>query len=124
MRTFTWFALAGATGFAVDSGVLFLLMSAAGLGPFSARAFAIAAAMTCTWLINRRQTFGKSRHSTVGEGIRYGGVGLATSLVNYALYSLMLLVLPGFPPLAALVIASLLAMALSYMGYSRLVFRR
>ena len=58
------------------------------------------------------------------EGVRYGGVGVATSVVNYLVYSAILLALPAAPPLAALAVASLLAMGLSFLGYSRLVFDR
>jgi putative flippase GtrA len=58
------------------------------------------------------------------EGARYGGVGITTSLVNYLVYSLLLLAMPWMAPLLALVMASLAAMALSYLGYSRLVFDR
>ncbi|RWG92994.1 MAG: GtrA family protein, partial [Mesorhizobium sp.] len=35
-----------------------------------------------------------------------------------------LFALPSLPPLAALTVASLVAMALSFVGYSRLVFDR
>ena len=63
------------------------------------------------------------RHGAT-EGARYGGVGIATSIVNYLVYCAILFALPAMPPLAALAIASLVAMALSFLGYSRLVFDR
>ena len=52
------------------------------------------------------------------------GVGVITSIVNYVIYSAILLALPAVMPLAALVIASVGAMVFSYFGYSRLVFTR
>ncbi len=58
------------------------------------------------------------------EGARYGGVAIAVSIFNYLVYSGLLIALPWVPPLAALVVASAAAMALSYLGYSRLVFDR
>ncbi len=80
--------------------------------------------LTVTWLLNRHLTFGPSSRGMAVEGARYGGVGVVTSIVNYLVYSALLLALPGLPPLAALAVASLVAMALSYLGYSRLVFDR
>ncbi len=81
-------------------------------------------ALTVTWQINRRLTFSPSNRGIAAEGVRYGGVGIATAVVNYAVYSTVLLAWPATPPLAALVVASLVAMTLSFLGYSRLVFDR
>ena len=58
------------------------------------------------------------------EGARYGGVGLATAAVNYLVYAALLWSAPATPPIVALAIASLAAMVLSFLGYSRLVFDR
>ena len=94
------------------------------MNPFLARLLSIAFALTVTWLINRSMTFGPSRRHVAAEGARYGGVGIGTSLVNYAVYAALLAAVPALPPLAALVAGSAVAMALSYIGYSRLVFDR
>lgn len=124
MKRLIRFGLVGATGFAVDACVLALLMAFSPLGPFVARAIAIGIAMAATWQLNRRFTFGASRHSMVREGFRYGSVGLVTALLNYLLYTALLLTYPMLSPLAALVMASLAAMAFSFFGYGRFVFRR
>ena len=118
------FAIVGGVGFVVDAGVLALLLAATPLGPFVARLVSIGCGLTITWLCNRMLTFGPSSRSVLSEGARYGGVGITTSIVNYLVYSVLLLAMPWMPPLVALVIASLVAMALSYLGYSRLVFDR
>ena len=81
-------------------------------------------ALSITWSINRHLTFSPSGRGIAQEGARYGGVGIATSIVNYLVYCAILFALPAMPPLAALAIASLVAMALSFLGYSRLVFDR
>ena len=104
--------------------MLALLLAATPLGPFVARLVSIGFGLTVTWLCNRMLTFGPSSRSVLSEGARYGGVGITTSIVNYLVYSGLLLAMPWMPPLVALVIASLVAMALSYLGYSRLVFDR
>ncbi len=102
--------------------MLAFLTVGAGLGPLAARCLSIGFAIAITWLLNRRITFGPSGRGLAAEGARYGGVGIGTSLFNYAVYSALILAAPSLPPLAALAIASASAMALSYLGYSRLVF--
>ena len=118
------FALAGGVGFVADAAALWLLLSATPLGPLTARVLSIGFALSVTWQINRHLTFAPSSRGMAQEGARYGGVGIATSVVNYLVYSAILLALPAAPPLAALALASLAAMALSFLGYSRLVFDR
>lgn len=118
------FAVVGGIGFVADAGMLALLLAATPLGPFLARLISICFGLIVTWLCNRTLTFEPSNRGMVREGARYGGVGIATSVVNYLVYSGLLLAVPWMPPLLALVVASLAAMALSYLGYSRLVFDR
>jgi len=118
------FALAGGVGFVADAAALWLLLSATPLGPLTARVLSIGFALSVTWQINRHLTFAPSSRGMAQEGARYGGVGIATSIVNYLIYCALLLALPALPPLAALAIASIAAMTLSFLGYSRLVFDR
>ena len=118
------FVFAGAVGFVADAAALWLLLAVTPLGPFVARVLSIGFALCVTWQINRHLTFSPSSRGVAQEGARYGGVGIATSIVNYLVYCAILFALPAMPPLAALAIASLVAMALSFLGYSRLVFDR
>jgi putative flippase GtrA len=124
MRRLLAFGVAGAIGFLVDAAVLALLLRLSPLGPFTSRLFSIAAAMAATWTVNRSVTFGPSGRHLIAEGMRYSGVGIATAIANYIIYSGALLLFPSLPPLAALVVASGLAMGLSYFGYSQFVFDR
>ena len=118
------FVFAGGIGFVADGAALWLLLAVTPLGPFIARMLSIGFALCVTWQLNRHLTFSPSRRGVAQEGARYGGVGIATSVVNYLVYSAILLTLPAAPPLAALAVASLAAMTLSFLGYSRLVFDR
>jgi putative flippase GtrA len=118
------FAVVGGVGFIADASMLALLLAATPLNPFAARLLSIGFGLAVTWFCNRTLTFQPSSRGLLRESARYGGVGATTSLANYAIYSGLLLAMPWFPPLAALVAASLAAMALSYIGYSRLVFDR
>jgi putative flippase GtrA len=122
MKTLSFFLFAGAMGFVVDMGVLWLLLDFKLLDPFSARAPAIGAALVCTYLINRTFTFGASGRKVAAEGVRYGSVGLASTLINYTVYSGLLLILPGISPYVALIFGSGSATSFAYLGYSRFVF--
>ena len=124
MNRLTRFALVGGIGFIVDAAILWVLLTASPLGAFAARLVSIGFALTATWLCNRHLTFQPSRRGLALEGARYGGVGIAASIFNYLVYSSLLLAIPTLPALAALTLASAAAMALSYLGYSRLVFDR
>ena len=104
--------------------MLALLLALTPLGPFLARLISIGFGLTITWLCNRTLTFRPSSRGMLREGARYGGVGITTSIVNYLVYGVLLLAMPSMAPLLAMVVASLAAMALSYLGYSRLVFDR
>ena len=124
MKRLSRFILAGGIGFVADAAALWLLLTVTPLGPFVARLLSIGFALCVTWQINRHLTFAPSSRGVAREGARYGGVGIATSIVNYLVYCALLFAMPAMPPLAALAIASLVAMALSFLGYSKLVFDR
>jgi len=117
------FLVAGTIGFAVDAGLLAALLAVSDLGPFAARPIALLAAMTVTWAINRHFGFGPSRRHIAGEWLAYIAVGAGSALFNYSVYAACLLASPALPPLIALVLASLAAMSLSWLGFSRWVFR-
>lgn len=125
------FAVAGGTGFIVDVSVLRLGIEFFGLTPFVARIPAIAAAMATTWLINRTFTFGASGRKLRDEGSRYIAVALIGAILNYIVYSAILLALPnGFGPITddfllpefATFTAVAIVTVFSYLGYSRFVF--
>lgn len=124
MRQVGWFLVAGSLGFLADAGMLALLLATTPMGPFAARVLAILFALGVTWTFNRSLTFGKSRYPLLLEGARYGGVGLLSALINYAVYAAVLMLVPAIHPLVAVVIASAGAMAFSWTGYSRFVFRK
>ena len=124
MHPLVRFVFAGGIGFVADAAALWLLLAVTPLGPFTARVLSIGFALCVTWQINRHLTFSPSNRGIAQEGARYGGVGIATSVVNYLVYCALLFAMPAMPPLAALAAGSLVAMALSFLGYSRLVFDR
>ncbi|MCR5857527.1 GtrA family protein [Mesorhizobium sp. J428] len=124
MKRFGRFLVIGVIGFVADAGMLGALLMWTPLGVYSARLVSIAFALTVTWLLNRLITFGPSSRHVAVEGARYGGVGIATSAINYLAYSALLWAVPDVPVIVALVVASVVALAFSFAGYSRLVFDR
>jgi putative flippase GtrA len=115
------FAVTGLVGFSVDSGLLYLLLNI-GFGAYSARAISIPVAMLATWIINRNWSFTKSDKSWSIELIQYAGVAGFAALINYGVYALALQFIAGMTPFWALVLASAIAMFVSYFGYGRVVF--
>ena len=123
MKKLLRFLIAGGIGFVVDAGVLHLLLWFTPFGPFVGRALSIPSALLATWFLNRNFTFGRSNRSLAAEGFRYGSVGLTSALLNYALFSSLLVSMPTLQPIVALILASAAATAFSFFGYSRFVFR-
>jgi putative flippase GtrA len=117
------FAFVGCIGFLIDAGLLALFHHGAGLDPYSSRLISITASALTTWRLNRSMTFGASNRSQTSEGFRYALVAAATAGFNYLVYAALLLAFPSVPPIAAAVLATLVAMFFSYAGYSRLVFQ-
>lgn len=124
MTRFLRFLAIGTVGFVADAGMLWLMLASTSLGVYSARIVSIAFALLVTWVLNRLLTFGPSSRPVAIEGARYGGVGIATSVINYLAYSAFLWAIPDTPVIVALVLASVVALAFSFLGYSRLVFDR
>ncbi|MEM6463413.1 MAG: GtrA family protein [Pseudomonadota bacterium] len=124
MKRLLSFVVVGGIGFVTDAGILMGLLHFTALDPFTARLVAIASALQVTWLLNRNFTFGKSERHAAVEGMRYSGVGIATSLLNYLVYSGLLVFVPDIRPVFALTIGSAVATIFSYTGYAKLVFGR
>jgi len=118
------FVIVGGIGFLADAGVLLGLLRWTDIDPFTARLLAIATALQVTWLLNRNFTFGKSTRHAAVEGMRYGGVGIASAILNYLVYSGLLVFITSLPPIVALTIGSATATVFSYTGYAKLVFGR
>jgi len=116
------FAGVGLTGLLVDVGLTVGLIKA-GMDPFSARGLAILAAMAITWRLNRALTFGASKTSQRSEGLRYFSVATLVAMINYALYSLLVLTLPSLPPALAVMIAVATSTVLSFFGYRSYAFK-
>jgi len=118
------FVLSGGTAFAVDATVLQGLTALLGVPAIAARVAAIALAMVAGWLMHRTFTFAVATRPSVAEFVRYAGVAWSAAAVNYAVFVLLLLARPGTHPLVALVVSSIAAMVLAYLGMRFGAFHR
>ena len=118
------FLASGTLAFATDAGILFILTRGLGLDPFSARIIAIACAMIVGYFAHRRLTFRSLEPASPGEFLKFAGVAAGAISINYGCYAALLFFRRGTDPLAALVVASLIAMIASYAGLRFGVFTR
>lgn len=98
---FLRFCLVGTIGFLVDVAVLYALAGA--LGWYGARVLSFLAAVTATWILNRRFTFTKDSTLRVespartvrAEFLSYLLSMLGGAVVNYGVFALILATLSG-----------------------------
>lgn len=119
------FALAGSLGFAVDAGVLLLVIAA--LGPYWGRALSFLAAVVATWLLNRRYAFAdrtSGRHPLI-EFVSYLAAMLAGGVVNYGVYAAIVALAgsAGVVPYLGVAAGSLVGMAVNLALARLVVFR-
>lgn len=118
------FVVSGLIAFATDAAVLAVLTRGLGTDPFLARIAAIFVAMIAGYFAHRRLTFAVAAPPSLAEFGKFAGVASGAALLNYVIYAGLLLTIDGMEPLVALVIASGVAMAASYVGYRFGVFRK
>jgi len=119
------FAWIGAIGFVVDAGTLQILYSSHTLSPLYARAISFPLAVTATWFLNARCTFGDRLDSRLK--LRYGLYILGQSLgalINLGVFALLVLIVPLLSsyPIVPLALGSGCAMVFNYAWANVLVF--
>ena len=123
LRHWGGFLISGLIALTCDAAVLQLGTAVFGLRPLTARLFAICIAMVAGWLAHRRLTFSLTAPPTIGEFTRYAAIAWTTAAINYAAFAAVLYILPATHPLAALVVASILATIFAYIGMRYGAFR-
>jgi len=119
------FGLVGAVGFAVDGGLLQLLVSL-GWGPIAARALSFPAAVLATWWLNRSITFrGRESGGLLRSLLRYVAVSVVGTGVNFGIYASLVLSSATMAtyPLLPFAIASGVALVFNYLGSKHFAFR-
>jgi putative flippase GtrA len=123
LRHWGGFLASGLIALTCDATILQLGITVLGLSPLTARLFAISIAMVAGWLAHRRLTFSLTTPPTVGEFTRYAAIAWTTAAINYAAFAVILYLSPATHPLAALVVASILATIFAYIGMRYGAFR-
>ncbi|WP_244197926.1 GtrA family protein [Caballeronia ptereochthonis] len=119
------FAIAGAVGFVVDAGVLYIALTG-GCGPYLGRALSFLCAAFVTWQINRRITFtGRANGSLWKEWYQYLLAMSFGGACNYTVYAVALKLLPKGPAAPALAVAagSIAGMFVNFLTAKLWVFR-
>jgi putative flippase GtrA len=123
---FLRFAMAGAAGFLVDVGVLYLAL-AAGADYYLGRVVSFLAAATVTWLLNRRYAFAREASGQrLQEWLRYVFAMLGGGFVNYGIYVACIRFMPHTPwlPLLAVAAGSVAGLLVNFTVARAWVFRR
>ncbi|NTV02177.1 MAG: GtrA family protein [Chlorobiaceae bacterium] len=120
-----WFGMAGAIGFLVDVGVLYLLKGAMGL--YAARVVSFLCAAFSTWLFNRAVTFRgrRSGHSRAKEFGLYLALMTIGGSVNYGVFALLVsrMAMAAQHPVVGVAAGSLAGMAVNLLTSRFLLFR-
>jgi putative flippase GtrA len=124
------FALVGAFGFVVDSGLTYLQVRVLGADPFVARVPAFAVATVVNFLLNRRLTFAGTRAPWLAAFARYCLVCAAALAVNWSVYAaaLALAAWAGFhvtPEMLPIFVAcgTGVSMFVTFFGFKLFAFR-
>ena len=121
---FRRFLVVGAVGFAVDGGLVWLLVSS-GLNPFLTRCFSFPIAVIVTWRLNRAWTFPSSPGaSRRGHIMTYFAVQFMGAMANLAVYTLLLLRIEttALNALIAFGLGSMAGLFVNFEGSRRFVF--
>lgn len=119
------FAIVGAIGFVVDAVFLSALVSFFHWDLYSSRAISFGAAVTTTWLLNRRYTFKKLNIRNFGkEYIFYIFIQISGSMINLAVYVYLVAKFNqlGGMPIIPLALGSVIAMLFNYSLSKKFVF--
>ena len=116
---FVRFLLVGGSGFVIDAGLTYLLVSL-NVAPWLARIPAVLFAMLYTWQANRYFTYEVKAARSAAEALRYALVAAAMALGNYVAY--LFLIDRGMWPVAAVTVATAFQTVASFYAYRYFVF--
>jgi putative flippase GtrA len=121
---FLRFGFSGVMGFCVDAGLMHAIMRSTGISPLVARGISFPLALSVTWWLNRNWTFETGRHHEArSQYPRYVAVQLAGFAINYSCFAFLVTYTPlTARPIAALALASALAMLVTYVSSRAFVF--
>ena len=117
------FALVGVVGYVVNAGIVEALVF--GMGPIQAQALAFPIAVTVTWGLNRRYTFGASQYTVHYEWLRYVLANTLGWMANNGLYVWMVfhISLAYKHPSLAVAAGSLAGMCFNFIMTRQIIFK-
>lgn len=120
---FARFLVVGTLGFAIDAGLLELLVHQ-GINPYAARALSFPPAVIATWYLNRIWAFADRGGRAHWQLARYVATQLTGAATNYAVYALVLLLIrhSAATVLAALAAGSAAGLLINFFGARSVVF--
>jgi putative flippase GtrA len=92
LRQVWYFGVVGTVGFVVNAALVEALVNVAGV--VWAQAIAFPVAVTVTWWLNRKYTFGASKHAVQYELLRYVLANSLGWVANNGVYVALVLTLP------------------------------
>jgi putative flippase GtrA len=116
-KSFGLFVLAATVGFALDAGVLTLLVRGFHWNPWHGRFVSFPLAVTATWLLNRRYAFrGAAEGDRRLEFAGYWAIQLVGAGVNLAVFGLCLRAAPALQrwPFIAVAVSGIAAMVVNF----------
>ncbi|POR55910.1 putative flippase GtrA [Paraburkholderia eburnea] len=124
LQQFFRFFLVGSAGFVVNAVLVELLVHLT--KPVTAQLLAFPVAVTVTWWLNRRYTFGASRHALHYEWLRYVFGNIFGWIINNGVYIWFVLHVPltALHPAIAVAVGSVAGMFLNFAMSRWLVFRQ
>jgi putative flippase GtrA len=106
LKQFVAFGTIGVLGFAVDAGVLNVMLHLTHAGLYLGRIVSFLCAATFTWLLNRTITFqAASRQGMHYEWLRFLGANSLGGVLNFGVYSLLVAKFAAFAATPALGVA-------------------
>lgn len=129
IRSILSFGCVGAVGFAVDGGILSVLVQVCHIDVYLSRAVSFVTAVFTTWLLNRIWVFKQKKPSqrrVHREYLSYFFVQTIGALLNLGVFVALIHTFPTFRshPIVPLAVGSVCAMCFNYSGSYRWVFRQ
>lgn len=122
--TFLRFLVVGTVGFAIDGGLVWMLVSD-GLNPLVTRCFSFPSAVIVTWWLNRIWTFATGPNGSKGRQISaYFAVQIVGALTNLCVYAMLLLFIEStaLNVMIAFTFGSIIGLFVNFTGSKRFVF--
>ncbi len=123
---FAKFCVVRVIGFVADAGTLYLLMSMAGLDPYTGRIFSFLFAATVTWTLNRNYTFRSCVPAPrTRQWARFVTANAVGGALNYGVYSALILSGGWFikAPVLAVAVGSIAGLAFNFTASRKFVFK-